>query len=419
MTDRTAPRIPGMRRLGIALAVAMLAGACGRDENPTATDAENRDPIRTETFEVSVDARWINTGIPLTPGHLIVIEATTRRGGLAAGSPVPDPRGPLPLYGRDGLIGRISSTGFPFPLARERRLQGSTLHQESTLYLGRNTAPPAAFEGGASTEPTDAAMVELPYTPEDYVVTIRVYATDAPAPLTPIDGFYDSSPNPVFDWDELDNASQYNLEISDFPDFRRVLFSVNVNTTSLNTAVIGIDPSNPTVIDGGPNLQEGVYWWRVRAQINKGRLLSPVLVWTDRSVAYRIGIETLAQLPAPRLLTPEGNVNVPTGSVVPFEVLAPDDASGVRYRYSFYTAPCGEIINPDGGGAAELRSPWLVFQQGYQSNRIDEPRRLYAAFPSPRLGEGTWLLRVETRDGADTGATRTGVLDYEFAAGCS
>src|SRR5690606_6086520 len=134
-------------------------------------------------------------------------------GAFAGGSPLPDDRAPLPLYGADGLIARIGDTGFPLAVPTERRLQGSTVDQDSELFLGRNTAPPKPVLG--TTSPTDdaaatGAQVVLTHDPEDYAVRVRVWSTDAPALLTPIDGFYDDNPNPVFDWDELDNASQYN-----------------------------------------------------------------------------------------------------------------------------------------------------------------------------------------------------------------
>lgn len=408
-------------RKAALFAVLLAAVGCGREESTEAEDVAARTLLEDFVVDVPTDARWIGTGVKLAPGRVIELIPASSTGAFAGGSPLPDDRAPLPLYGADGLIARIGDTGFPLAVPTERRLQGSTVDQDSELFLGRNTAPPKPVLG--TTSPTDdtaatGAQVVITYEPEDYAVRVRVWSTDAPALLTPIDGFYDDNPNPVFDWDELDNASQYNLEISDFPDFRRILFSLNVNTTSVNTAAIGIDPSNPTQVGTGPNLQEGVYYWRVRAQVNRGRLLSPVLEWTERSAIFRLGVETLQPSPAPTLLTPDGIASPNPGTILPFEILTGEDASGLLYSYRFWQAPCGEVPTADPTIAPRLASPWLVFQQHYQTNRIDEPRKLYAAFTSPQLEEGVWLLQVQTRDGSDLDATRLGTLEYEFTAGC-
>lgn len=410
-----------IKRLAVLAGLTALAVGCGREESTEAKTAGGRSLLEERTIVVPVDARWIATGLTLQPGRVIELAPSTQSGDFAGGSPLPDSRAPLPLFGSDGLLARVGLEGYPLAVPGERAIQGSSVTRDQELYLGRNTAPPQPVLG--VTTPTDVtaptgSQVVVPYDAEPYSVRVRVWSTDAPALLTPVDDFYDANPNPVFDWDELDNASQYNLEISDFRDFRRILFSLNVNTTSVNTAAIGIDPSNPSQIGTGPNLQEGVYYWRVRAQVNRGRLLSPILEWTERSSVFRLGVETLQPAAAAVLLTPTGPVQANAGTILPFEILAPEDASGLLYRYAFWQAPCGEIPAADTAVAARLQSPWLVFQQTYQTNRIDQPRRLYGAFPSPQLEEGVWLLRVQTRDGTDVDEQRPGVLDYEFTAGC-
>jgi hypothetical protein len=408
-------------RYALLTGLALVTVACGREESTEAENVSGRTLLEERTVSVPVDARWIATGLTLEPGRVLELVPSTQSGGFAGGSPLPDDRAPLPTYGSDGLIARVGDSGYPIAVAVERTLQGSSVVAGEELYLGRNAAPPQPVVG--TTAPTDGTtptgeQVVIPYDPEPYQVRIRVWSTDAPALLTPIDDFYDDNPNPVFDWDELDNASQYNLEISDFRDFRRILFSLNVNTTSVNTSAIGIDPTNPTQVGTGPNLQEGVYYWRVRAQVNRGRLLSPILEWTERSAVFRLGVETLQTAAAATLLTPTGPVQTSAGAILPFEILAPEDASGLLYRYQFWQVPCGEIPTADATVAPRLQSPWLVFQQTYQTNRIDQPRRLYGAFPSPQLEEGVWLLQVQTRDGSDPDEQRLGVLEYEFTAGC-
>ncbi len=419
-------------RLAIGLmAAALVLGGCAREEGSGTETTTGQGPtpetltLDERTVRVPVDTIWMNSGIVLRMGERIELTARTDTGNPTAGSPIADDSAPLPTYGSDGLIGRIGENGFPFAINGEFDLQGSSLTAGEPLFLGRNTAPPQPFlseittdaPGAATAQTLAAEEIVIDYDPEPYEVDVRIRISDAPALLTPIDTFFESDGNPIFDWDEIDNASQYNLDISSFPDFRSVIFSINVGTTSINTATLTVDPTNPTA-PVTPNLSEGLYYWRVRAQVNAGRILNPNLTWTERSIPFRLGVETEAQLPAPRLLTPDGPVVVNIGSVVPFEVLATPDASGLQWRYRFFDGSCGEVIDPSGSAIARLGSPWMVFQQTFQSNRIEEPQKMYGAFVSPVLEEGEWLLRVETRDGLDNSGDRIGVLDYEFTAGC-
>lgn len=417
----------------LSLLLILFLAACGRQEgtggnqdgDPFGQAGDYADPlVLFETdIDVPIEAVWVNTGLRLRGNQRIAIAGQTASGFKPVGHPVPNKRAPVPIFGDDGLIGRIGEDGFPFPIPDIYEVQGSSLSEGEYLFVGRNVAPPQPFVGGtqeadaAATDTASGAIVNIPYTPESYIVRLTVRQTDAPAVLTPIDGFYGNNSNPIFDWDEIDNASQYNLDMSDFPDFRRVIFSINVATTSINTATFQIDPTNPGA-PVNPNLAEGLYYWRVRAQVNDGRLLNPNLTWTDRSVIFRIGVETADPLPPPELLTPSGLVAVDTNTVIPFEVLAIPDASGLEWRYRFFSAGCGDVIDPSDNQVANLASPWMVFQQTYTSNRIDLPERLYASFSSPILSQGSWLLRVDTRDGADQAGVRLGALDYEFHVSC-
>lgn len=419
-------------RILLAALFTLPLNTCGREQSssPDRGDSLNDngtlvDPLLLSEIKIDVPttATWVNTGIRLKKNERIVISGKTASGNAPVGNPQANKRAPMPMYGEDGLIGRVGEIGYPFVIPGSYEVQGSSLNENEFLYLGRNLAPPQPFVGNttSSNEGTDIAagqVVKIPYTPENYTVTLQVRMTDAPAILTPVDGFFGDNPNPIFDWDEIDNASQYNLDMSDFPDFRRVIFSINVATTSINTATFQFDPNNPT---GGvnPNLTEGLYYWRVRAQVNDGRLLNPNLTWTDRSVIFRLGVETQAQLPPPELLTPAGQVAVAANTVIPFEVLAVPDASGLEWRYRFFAVACGDVADPSNSEIAKVASPWMVFQKTYRSNRIDLPERLYAAFTSPILTQGSWLLRIETRDALDPAAVRAGKLDYEFDVGCT
>lgn len=419
------------RRTATLALLALTLWSCGREQSSGPDNGDNVDdngnivdPLLLSELNVDVPAKatWVNTGVRLKKNERIVISGKTTSGNLPVGNPIANKRSPMPMYGEDGLIGRVGEDGYPFVVAGDYVVQGSSLSENQFLYLGRNLAPPQPFVGAetSSADGTEVAageVIKIPYSEEDYVVNLQVRLTDAPAVLTPIDGFYGDNPNPIFDWDEIDNASQYNLDMSDFPDFRRVIFSINVATTSINTATFQFDPNNPTG-SVNPNLTEGLYYWRVRAQVNDGRLLNPNLTWTERSVAYRIGVETQAELPPPELLTPAGPVAVAVNTVIPFEILAIPDASGLEWRYRFFAASCGNVVDPSDSEVAKTASPWMVFQKTYRSNRIDLPDRLYGSFTSPVLSEGSWLVRIETRDALDLAAVRAGTLDYEFNVGC-
>lgn len=420
------------------LALLLATVACGREEVGEGVGDEasaTKQPILVETVTVPTGVQWLATNIVMRPGQVVEISGTaavpaTNNSGVAVfipplGDPEPDPLAPLPLFGRDGLIARVGETGFPFAVPGIYRVQGSSLSDGQRLFLGRNVAADSTAWVGitAPTSTTDqtiaANIVASTYTPRDYTVTLSVFATDAPALLTPVDGFFANNANPVFDWDDIDNASQFTLDISDFPDFRRITFSVNVASTSLNTTTL-VDPNNPTQ-PITPNLGEGVWYWRVRAQVNTGRLLTPTFTWTERSVPFMLGVETEADTLPVDILTPtqpSGSLVVPAGTTLPFEILAEPDASGLTWRYRFFRSGCGDLISPTDTTIAHTGSNWRVFQQRFQTNRIDVPERLYAGFVSPVLTEGEWLLRVETRDGADTAGTRIGVRDYRLTAGC-
>jgi len=413
------------------LGLVLLLAACGREsvqDNVGASERDGNDGNRARSdveVVVPTDARWVNTGIRLSPGDLVTIEAENADGRPAAGNVIPNAEAPVPIYGVDGLLVRVGEEGFPMPTPSRRQLQGHSENTGKAIFVGRNVVPERRADDdgdqGFGSVTNAVEVVEVAYTPVTYRVRIDIEQTDAPAPLSPIDGFWfdnigNPNPvNPVFDWDDIDNAVQFVLDISRFKDFRRILFSVNVNTTSLNTG-LGIPGNNGNTAQ--PNLLEGVFFWRVRAQLNQSGGLVVDPQFTDRSVTFRLGVETGNQVPPVEVLTPQSGQRVNAGAVVPFEFTTGDDASGLLWRHRFFRAPCGQIPDPDGGEPARLVSPWFVFQSQLDTNAVNQPRQLFASFPSPALDEGEWLVQIETRDGADANASRTGLREIELTAGC-
>jgi len=320
------------------------------------------------------------------------------------------------------LIGRVGEKGFPFPIPGIYELATSSLNRGMLLYVGRNLPPPSGITV-PNLDPVTTGSARKwipPYTPERYRVRIFGRETNAPALLTPIDNFYTNQANPIFGWDQLNNASQYLLEISDFSDFRRIIFTVNVNTTSVNTSLLGVSFPFPTTgsTPSGPSLTEGLYYWRVMAQINVGRLLSPELIWTEHSVPFRIGVETGQTLPSPIPLNVTTEVSVKEDQVIAIEFLQKPDASGLFWRYLTYHGSCGEAITSTNPSLLVEYSPWMVFQQEFQRNRIVEPPLSYGYLATPILSRGEWLVRIETRDGEDITLSRMGVLEIRIHAGC-
>ena len=400
-----------------ALALAVLLAACGRERDDT-TDTDNSGSLGM-TVKIPADTEWVATGIDMQPG--VRVEISVSQDQLPLGDIKVDDLATIPTFGLHGVIGKIGQYGLPFVVGERYEVQGSSLTQGEELYVGRNLAPTDPFAeqltDAAADDTSTTEIIEPAYTPSEYSVLLRSFASNSPALLTPVDGFYDSTPNPVFDWDDQNNAAQYSLDISRFRDFRSILFNVNIASTSLNTSLLGIDPTDPLGDTQSPNLTEGVYYWRVRGQINTGRTLSPNLEWTDRSVAYRLGVELEQSVPAPQVLTPSGAVALADGQFLTMEFLAQPDASGLVWRYSMHTAACGTTINPDSEEPVR-RSVWLAFQSDFRGNDIGQVPPLYGFFRTASLTQGEWLVRLETRDGKDRDALRTGVTDYRFSVGC-
>lgn len=414
-----------MRHLSGLFVCLLLITSCGRerlsDDQVQATETSGR----SVTIDLPVNAEWVATGIKMASGLRIHVEVDDPR--IAKGSPEVHPRATVPTYGLHGLVVRVGDQGIAVPTDGDYWLQGSTISEGEQVYIGRNLVPPDPYseQSTASDSVTDeTVLLPVNYEPVAYKVLLTTRASDAVALLNPIDQFYtfvQAGGKPqTYEWDQLDNAFQYSLDISDFRDFRRVMYNVNINTQSLNTATPDDGVNSALSQIQGPELTEGVYYWRVRAQINSGQLLSPDLVWTERSLIYRIGVEERRTVPPVEILTPaspSGSLFLTTGQFLAIEFSALPDASGLIWRHRNFHKPCGNSVNPDVDIPVE-ESVWQAFPAEYIGNDISRVPQLYGFLRTGSLAEGQWLIRIETKDGADKLGTRMGANNYRLTVGC-
>lgn len=365
---------------------------CGED-NPS---DEEQVKVQEYNLTLSKDVGWMNTGIIMRRGNVVTI--TSDEG--AIGSPVVDTDDPIPFFGHRGLIGKIGEDGLPFIIGKEYKFLTNTIMEGETLFIGWNDKDFEDVEEGF---------------PKSLNVKVRIESTDAPPLISPIDGIWVNTTTPVFEWEDLDNAVQYVLEISLYPDFRIIEQSVTVTTSYVNLTV-GVPTPQPG--QGQPTVQltEGVHYWRVRAQVNIGRTLSPILKWTNWSPPYRIGVELGTPPSQPIIISPSEEFTFKENEQVMFEFKVPPDPSHIFWRWRAVTVQCGETpqIDPEDPNSGNP-SPWMIFQKTIQSNNPTEPPYMYAYFTTSPLLRGEWLVRIEVKDMAETSINYT---ERTFSVGC-
>jgi hypothetical protein len=393
--------LPGGLILGLSLWLPACDGGDNKDSEP-----DTGTPGQTYTLTLSRDTAWVNTGLKFAPGSIFHITA----GEKARGEILTQEEDPIPMSGHGSLIGRVGQAGRPFPVGMEYRVAGNSLNVEETLYLGWNDRDfdPPADSGNAR---------------EDLEVKIQVIYTDGAPLLAPADGIWAANTQPNFNWDEINDAAQYKLEVSQFPDFRLLEISNTSTVTTFNLVSVGV--STPSI--GGTNtsdtsvtLPEGVHYWRVRAQLNTGRTLAPSYGWTDWSNTFHYGVELGVLAPtAPTILEPKAGDTFTEGETRIFEFTSPPDPSGLVWKHRQVKTACGESpsINSEDPESGEP-SPWQVFQGSLDVADPTKSPQYYGYFTSPVLTRGEWLFRVETRDGADAGASRVASTDLQASVGC-
>ncbi len=413
--------------------VAFFLAMCSRETDTTADSGDNTDISENNgviaVYELTVpgDMTWIKTGIVMDPGIKVRITANDRN--LAMGDPIGRRFDPVKLFGHGGLIAKIGEEGVPFAVGVEKEVQGSSLSMGKYLYLGRNITLAMPSGSTASvmdvyTPATDTTEVEPLATIKSFLqpvdVVMEVSHTDAPAPLAPVDDFWLEDQSPTFDWDDVDNAVQYIFEVSQFPDFRSVYLSINSVNSSVNTATI----NNTQQIIPNPNQEEqavfaeGVYYWRVRAQLNIGRTLAPEFKWSERSVVWKFGIEQRIAIDPPEILNPKPEEEFAENSNVLIDFLAPPDGSGLLWRIKFYHAECGKVINTDEIPPEKVLL-WRVFQTTVDSDVINQPPRNYGYYLANSLDRGEWVFVVQLRDGADPDGKRIAYSKVHITVGCN
>ena len=393
--------LPGSLILGLSL---WLPACDDGDGNNSGLDFGT--PGMTYTFVLPAETAWFNTGLRSVPGNVFQITA----GEEARGEILTGEDDPLPMSGHGSLIGRVGKKGRPFPVGMDYRVSGSSLVVDEELFLGwndRDFTPPA--------DPESAR--------KDLEVKVRVEATDGTPLLAPADGIWAANTQPNFNWDEVNDAAQYKLEVSQFPDFRMLEISNTSTVTSFNLVSVGVSTTQlpgTSTQDTQVTLPEGVHYWRVRVQLNTGRTLAPSYGWTDWSLTFRYGVELGLTAPtAPTILEPKVGDILLEGETVLFEFTAPPDPSGLVWRYRRVLAACGETpsINSDDPESGEP-SPWQVFPGTLDVPDPTQSPQYYGYFTTPVLDRGEWLFRVETRDGADSDASRAAATDLQASVGC-
>ena len=410
----------------LILAFSTCARDTDKEENDINKDSNNAIEA---VYQVTVPGNmtWVRTDIIMDPGVRVKITASDPN--LALGDPIGRRFDPVKMFGHGGLIAKIGENGVPFPVGASKEIQGSSLTTGKYLYLGRNIT--LAMPSGATesvmdvyTPATDVTEVEPVATIKSFLqpldVVLEVKHTDAPSPLAPVDNFWLEDQSPTFDWDDVDNAVQYIFEVSEFPDFRSVFLSINSINSSVNTATL----NNTQQIIPNPNNEEqavfveGVYYWRVRAQLNVGRTLAPEFKWSERSVVWKFGIEQKLAIDPPEILNPKPDEEFAEGSNVLIDFLAPPDGSGLLWRIKFFHAECGKVINTDEVPPEKVLL-WRVFQTTIDSDVINQPPRNYGYYLASSLDRGEWVFMIQLRDGADSKGERISSSTVHITVGCN
>ena len=415
-----------IRKILILLFVLQLFYSCARETNTESTSVPVESNTKEYTFTVGSEQIWYNTGIKLKENLKILIEAQDNK--LAMGDSIARRFDPVKMFGHGALIGKIGEEGLPFRIGLKKELQGNSINNDDELFIGRNIRimmPSGTTEAimEAYQPATDVTEIESNSSILTYMqpldVKIKVSTTDAPAPLSPVNDFWLEDDTPTFDWDDVDNAVQYIFEVSEFPDFRSLYMSVNVMNSALNTATL-----NNTNIYPNPNQQdqqvfvEGVYYWRVRTQLNIGRTLAPEFKWGERSIVSTFGIEQKTAIANPKIINPYDNQEFIEGEKVLVEFTAPRDGSGLLWKLKIFHSECGKVIDTK-EIAPEIVTFWRVFQQYLQSERINIPPQNYAYYFTDGLSRGEWLIQVILRDGEDDKAERMVKSEVPFTVGCN
>lgn len=413
------------RKIGFLFLFVSLFLGCGEDNktNPTSTgeiDCQEEIPSFEKVVTLTADRLWFDTGIILKRGDDVIIEVEDER---TFGKNEIDPLNPVIYAGTEAIIYRIGEDRKtpPQPVGNLARFTVGKDHENKKLFVGWNSYKPLIKE---ITDEQGNKRIEKP---EPITVVIKVFpsksniATRRVALYAPAQNIWTDETNPRFYWEPLDNAVRYIFQISDFPDFRRIIQNVEIQASG--------GQANPVSVIGGGggqevqfNLQEGIYWWRVRAQVNLGRPLNPVLTWTCWSYINRLGVELGTPAAPPDFLSPTTLDVFKPGDNVTFEFVVDDDPSFVfwRMRHTFSECDQQPSINPNDPNAGNP-TPWHIFRQTLGEGNIVQRPKLIASYTYENIETGNHLFRVEVIDGNSlTQGLNVNIrsTDFRLSVGC-
>lgn len=368
--------------------------------------SDDKVKIHTYIIELRTDRKWQKTGIILKRKTRVVIEAPEG----AEGSPEVDEYDPVPYFGHRGLILKMGPEGRPFPIGNLRSYEiiPSIIDEGKELFIGWNDRRMEREEIEASK-------------PITVVITVdeNLTCNNMPAQMAPVNGIWDDNRNPTFVWDSIDNAVRYIYQISEFEDFRIIVRQGEISTAAgagTPSPVVGAETEEIQV-----TLEEGIYFWRIRAQLNLGRPLNPIFCWTDWSPAWRYGVELGTPPPPPEFIAPSEDelVQIEIGDCVTIEFIAEDDPSWIFWRLRHTVASCDEEarIDPNDPEAGNP-TPWHVFQEKLEGGDPTKRPKLLAFFKYCDIEKGNHLFRVEVRDGMEELTIRTNYTDLKFSVEC-
>lgn len=384
-------------------------------QNSGEIDCQEEIPTIEKQITLTSDKTWFDTEITLKRGDDVIIETDDER---TYGKTEIDPTNPVIFAGSEAIIYKIGGDGVPQLVGNQVKISAGKDSENKNLFVGWNTSKPLVKKV------KDEQGNEKIEKPEPITVTIKVFSSKSSlsirrVPLyAPVNNFWTDETNPRFYWEPFDNAVRYIFQISDFPDFRRIIQNVEIQASG--------GQANPvSVIGGGTsqdvqfNLQEGIYWWRVRAQVNLGRPLNPVLTWTCWSYTNRLGVELGTPPAPPNFLSPTTLDVFKAGDTVKFEFTVEDDPSFVFWRMRHVFSECDQqpSINPNDPNSGNP-TPWNIFRQKLGEGNIIQTPQLIGSYTYKNIETGNHLFRVEVRDGNSQSDINIRSSDFRISVGC-
>jgi len=386
------------------------------DETTTGeiTCAEDNPNIVKE-ITIPPEKLWVDTGITLKKGYDVVIEIDDDR---TYGKDDVSFSNPVIYAGDEAIIFKVGVDGLPQPVGKRYAFTAGAEHENKNIFIGWNSEEPVIKK---KRDESGNLLIEKP---EPITAVVKIFIPESNKVIrrvslyAPADSFWTDETNPKFYWDSLDNALRYIFQISDFPDFRRIVQTVEISASG--------GQANPVSVIGGPgqqdvqfNLQEGIYYWRVKAQINLGRALNPIPVWTCWSHPFRLGVELGTPPQPPTFLSPTTEQTFSPGDNITFEFTVDDDPSFVFWRMRHVVSSCDQqpSISPNDPNAGNP-TPWKTFKKKLGEGNIIQTPKLIASFTYEKLETGNHLFRVEVKDGDDTQGIRIRSRDFRLSVGC-